>query len=82
VPRERADRALALIDRSEALLVAGSTLVVQSGLRLVRRAVADGLPIVIVNRGATRGDRFATVKIDAGVSETLLALADALVGEG
>lgn len=78
VPRERADRALALIDRSEALLVAGSTLVVQSGLRLVRRAVADGLPIVIVNRGATRGDRFATVKIDAGVSETLVELAGEL----
>lgn len=78
VPRHRADRALALIDESEALLVAGSSLVVQSGLRLVRRAVADGLPIVIVNRGATRGDPFATVKIDAGVSETLVELAAAL----
>jgi hypothetical protein len=43
--------------------------------------VADGLPIVIVNRGATRGDRFATVKIDAGVSETLAGMVSALLGK-
>ncbi len=82
VPRERADRALALVDASEALLVAGSSLVVQSGLRLVRRAVADGVPIVIINRGATRGDQFAQVKIDAGVSESLVALAKELGAGG
>ncbi|MGO3795983.1 MAG: Sir2 family NAD-dependent protein deacetylase [Pauljensenia sp.] len=79
VPRERADRALALVDRSQGLLVAGSSLAVQSGLRIVRRAVADALPIVIVNRGATRADRLATVKVDAGTSETLVALADELI---
>lgn len=78
VPRERADRALALVDRSQGLLVAGSSLTVQSGLRIVRRAVADDLPIVIVNRGETRGDRFATVKVDAGTTQTLVALAEAL----
>ena len=32
------------------------------------------LPIVIINRGVTKGDTRATVKIDAGASETLLAL--------
>jgi len=78
VPHERAERALALVDRSQALLVAGSSLTVQSGLRIVRRAVADGLPIVVVNRGATRADRLATVKVDAGVTETLVGLAEAL----
>lgn len=78
VPRERAERALALVDGSQALLVAGSSLAVQSGLRFVRRAVADGLPIVIINRGPTRGDRFATVKVEAGTTQTLEALAEVL----
>jgi hypothetical protein len=32
---------------------------------------------VIVNRGATRGDPLATVRVDAGCSEALSALAAA-----
>ena len=78
VPRERAERALELVDASDALLVAGSSLVVQSGLRPVRRAARDGAPVVIINRGATGGDRFASLIVDAGVSESLTVLADAL----
>jgi hypothetical protein len=34
--------------------------------------------VVIVNRGETRADARATVKIDAGTSEVLPALASAL----
>jgi len=33
------------------------------------------MPVVVVNRGVTKGDPRATVKIDAGTSETLTALA-------
>ena len=77
VPRDRSERADALVDDAGALLVAGSSLAVQSGLRLVRRATASGKPVVIVNRGRTRGDRFADLRIDAGCSETLAALAAA-----
>jgi hypothetical protein len=44
-----------------------------SGLRFVRRAAKHGIPIVIVNRGATRGDDLATAKIDDGVAETLVS---------
>ncbi|MDT7669955.1 MAG: hypothetical protein QOC74_2738, partial [Pseudonocardiales bacterium] len=61
--------------RPGALLVAGSSLTVQSGLRFVRRAHRLGVPVVIVNRGWTRGDEFATVKVDGGCSEVLTALA-------
>ena len=46
-----------------ALLVAGSSLTVMSGLRFVRRAAKQDIPIVIVNRGATRGDEFATHRL-------------------
>jgi hypothetical protein len=42
-----------------------------SGLRFVRHAATEGKPVVIVNRGTTRGDKYATVKIDAGVSDVL-----------
>jgi hypothetical protein len=34
--------------------------------------------VAIVNRGVTRGDAHATVKVDAGVGEALGALAAAL----
>jgi NAD-dependent SIR2 family protein deacetylase len=78
VPAPRVAEAYALVDDAEALLVAGSSLTVQSGLRFVRHAAAAGMPIVIVNRGATRGDPLATLTLDAGTTETLTALADRL----
>jgi NAD-dependent SIR2 family protein deacetylase len=65
----------ALAEHDGALLVAGSSLTVMSGLRFVRRAAKAGTPVVIVNRGATRGDPLATYRIDAGCSEFLTALA-------
>jgi hypothetical protein len=36
------------------------------------------MPIAIVNRGRTRGDDLATVKVDGGCSELLTLLADEL----
>ncbi len=78
VPRERVERAYALVDEGDALLVAGSSLTVQSGLRFVRHAAQAAKPVVVVNRGATRGDRYATVTLNAGTSETLDELAQVL----
>jgi len=68
-----------LIAAADALLVVGSSLVVNSGIRLVDRAVRGGRPVVIINRGETRADARATVKIDGGATDTLTALADGLV---
>lgn len=78
VPRERVERAYAIVDAADALLVAGSSLTVQSGLRFVRHAARTGKPVVVVNRGATRGDRYAAVTLDGGTSETLTELAQEL----
>ncbi|TAM92758.1 MAG: NAD-dependent protein deacetylase [Jatrophihabitans sp.] len=75
VPRARVERCRAMVDRADALLVLGSSLQVQSGFRFVRQAAARGIPIVIVNRGTTRGDALATVKIDAALGPVLSALA-------
>jgi NAD-dependent SIR2 family protein deacetylase len=80
VPRERVARAYAMVDDAAALLVAGSSLAVMSGLRFVRHAHRSGIPVVIVNRGATRGDELATVRVDAGCSEILPAIAAAASG--
>jgi NAD-dependent SIR2 family protein deacetylase len=74
VPKPRVERAYALVDRAEVLVVLGSSLTVMSGLRFVRSQTKRGRPTVIVNRGATRGDPLATLKLDAGCSETLAAL--------
>ncbi|MFJ6652234.1 Sir2 family NAD-dependent protein deacetylase [Microbacterium sp. NPDC091313] len=78
VPVERFREAEQLVHDSEALVVAGSSLVVNSGIRLVERARRRKIPVVIVNRGATRADARATVKIDAGTSDVLGAFAEAL----
>jgi NAD-dependent SIR2 family protein deacetylase len=86
VPRERVARAYAMVDAVApdagrgALLVAGSSLTVMSGLRFVRHAHKRGVPVVIVNRGATRGDEFAEVLVDGGCSHVLPALAAAATG--
>ncbi len=77
VPKDVVAHCFALVDEAEALVVLGSSLQVMSGLRFVRHAAKRGIPIVIVNRGATRGDDLATVKIDDGVAETLQTWADA-----
>jgi NAD-dependent SIR2 family protein deacetylase len=78
VPPDRVARCTAMVEAAEALVVLGSSLHVFSGRRFVKQAHARGIPVVIVNRGETRGDAFATVKVDAGCAETLGALVDAL----
>lgn len=80
VPVEKFSEASALMRSADALLIAGSSLVVNSGIRLLEQAVRRRIPIIIVNRGITKGDNRATVKIDSGTSETLAALADRLGG--
>ncbi|MDL9979856.1 Sir2 family NAD-dependent protein deacetylase [Microbacterium sp. ASV49] len=81
IPPAKFREAEQLVHASDALLVAGSSLVVNSGVRLVERARRRRMPIVIVNRGQTRADPWATVKIDAGTTEVLSILAGRLTRE-
>ena len=60
-----------LVDQAEALVVLGSSLQVMSGLRFVRAAAKRDIPVVIINRGPTRGDDLATLRINGGCAETL-----------
>ena len=78
VPKPLVAHCFSVVDRARILLVAGSSLTVMSGLRFVRHAAKQGKPVVIVNRGTTRGDDLATVKLDAGCSPVLSGFAEAL----
>lgn len=75
VPRERVDRAMTQLEDADALLVAGSSLMVFSGFRFCRHAAACGKPVIIVNRGVTRADDIASFKIDGDVGSRLQTLA-------
>jgi NAD-dependent SIR2 family protein deacetylase len=78
VRKEVVSQAYSMLEESDALLVAGSSLTVFPGYRFVRHAAARGMPVAIINRGPTRGDDLATVKVDSGCSPMLALLADEL----
>lgn len=78
VPKPRVEQCFALTDAAPVLVVLGSSLKVMSGYRFVRRAAANGIPVVVVTKGSTRGDAETTHRIDAPLGVTLSALADEL----
>ena len=78
VPAARVAACFELVDRADALLVLGSSLTVMSGYRFVLHAARQGVPVAIVNRGATRGDAKAGLKVDAPLGQVLPALAERL----
>jgi NAD-dependent SIR2 family protein deacetylase len=81
VPPERVARCYHRLGRSRSLLVLGSSLTVMSGHRFVLRAARGGQPVAIVNQGATRGDRYAAVTVDAPLGIVLPGLAARITGE-
>ena len=74
VPADRVAQAMAALERSQLLLIVGTSLMVFSGFRFARAAARLNVPIAIVNRGRTRADELATLKIDGNVSEILSAV--------
>lgn len=71
VPTATVELAMKRLDDADALLVAGTSLSVNSGLRFARRAARSNKPIVIVNIGQTKADELATAKIEANTSLVL-----------
>jgi NAD-dependent SIR2 family protein deacetylase len=80
VPRPRVDAAYGLVETAGSIVVLGSSLTVMSGLRFVRHAATIGVPVAIVNQGATRGDELATLRINAPLGSALSELVK-LAGE-
>ncbi|MFC0590979.1 NAD-dependent protein deacetylase [Ottowia pentelensis] len=78
VPRPRVDAAFAALQRADALLVAGSSLMVYSGYRFAQAAATAGKPIAAINLGRTRADELLALKLEQPVGAALQALAEAL----
>lgn len=76
VPQSRAKKADFMVEQSEAVLVLGSSLKVNSGLRLVKAALKQQKPVVVVNRGETKADGLVTAKINSSIVEVLPGLID------
>lgn len=75
VPAPTYDAARRALDESDALLVVGSSLMVYSGYRFLTQARGAGLPVAIVNRGRTRGDAEAALKVEGDAGRVLAAVA-------
>ncbi|MGV9213447.1 NAD-dependent protein deacetylase [Micromonospora sp. RB23] len=80
VPPQRVAQCFALVEQARAVVVLGSSLTVMSGRRFVIRAAKSGIAVAIVNQGPTRGDGYATVRVDAPLGEVLPILADRVTG--
>ncbi|MBB4221463.1 NAD-dependent protein deacetylase [Variovorax sp. 375MFSha3.1] len=75
VPKERVAAAFAALEEADAVLVAGSSLMVYSGFRFVQAAAAAGKPVAAVNLGRTRADALLSLKVEQPVGEALTTLA-------
>lgn len=73
VPKPHVDAVYAQISGADAMLVAGSSLMVFSGFRFAREAVRMGKPLAILNIGDTRADRIADLKLALDCGEVLQA---------
>lgn len=80
VPKQRVEACYALVSAARALVVLGSSLTVMSGFRYVRHAASAGVPVLIVNQGATRGDPLAVATLDAPLGEILCTVVSRMSG--
>ena len=74
VPRARVDEAMQRLERADAVLVVGSSLMVYSGYRFVQAAAQAGKPVAAVNLGRTRADELLTLKVCEPCGEALAAV--------
>ena len=74
VPRDRVQAAMNGLDAADAMLVAGSSLMVYSGFRFVQAAATAGKPIAAINLGRTRADHLLTLKVEQPCAEALAFL--------
>ncbi len=74
VPRDRVDAAFRHLDKADAVLIVGSSLMVYSGFRFVERAVSLGKPVAAVNLGRTRADALLALKAEEACESALAFL--------
>lgn len=74
IRRDITDACESALAAADALLAVGSSLQVFSGYRICRQAVRAGKPLAILNKGTTRADDIAELKVDGRCGDTLKAL--------
>ena len=80
VPKATVEASYQWIEKAPAVLVIGSSLMVFSSLRFVRRAHERQIPIYAINRGLTRADELFQCKVEGDCAEILQALESKLAG--
>lgn len=78
LPGAALDAAMSMARQADVVLVAGSSLYVQTAVWVLREALARGARLAIVNRGHTAADEIADLRIDGGCSEILTGAASLL----
>jgi NAD-dependent SIR2 family protein deacetylase len=71
VPRDRVDLAVRHLERADAVLVVGSSLMVYSGFRFIEMATLVGKPVAAVNLGRTRADGVLALKVEQSCETAL-----------
>jgi NAD-dependent SIR2 family protein deacetylase len=74
VPKARVADAYGALGQSDGVLVVGSSLMVFSGYRFCLAAAEMGKPVALVNRGKTRADELAQLKVEGDCGEVLSEL--------
>jgi NAD-dependent SIR2 family protein deacetylase len=64
VPRDRVDAGFRHLDKADAMLIVGSSLMVYSGFRFAERAASLGKPLAAINLGRTRADALLDLKTE------------------
>ena len=76
VPRADVEQGYQWVERAQALLVVGTSLMVYSSFRFVRKAYELGVPILAINQGKTRGDELFSLKANIDCAQGLAELVD------
>jgi NAD-dependent SIR2 family protein deacetylase len=78
VPRHRVAAAMAALERADAMLVVGSSVMLFSGYRFCEAAHRMGKPLAAINLGHTRADHLLQIKIQRPCEEALADLSRGL----
>lgn len=78
VPDKLRDHSYEMVNNANAMLLVGTSLATYSAFRLVKQAVEQEKPVLILNRGPTRADPLVADKIELGSSEVLSRVAQQL----
>jgi NAD-dependent SIR2 family protein deacetylase len=71
VPRDFVEAASQHLQKSDGMLIVGSSLMVYSGFRFVQMAARAGIPIAAVNLGRTRADDLLALKVEESCETAL-----------